>query len=115
MIHPAGGRRGGPGLGRPPAGGPPHADRRRRVSCSALLASAAGHSRERDQARQEPERGQPQGRQAPNLTIQSVKLPRHDAKREAGISRWTQGVNDHVKVKNSGHFAGGSPGEGLRA
>src|SRR5262245_30863205 len=37
MIHPAGGRRIDRQSGRSPAGGLPQAERRRRVSCSALL------------------------------------------------------------------------------
>src|SRR5262245_57237197 len=37
MIHPAGGRRIDPRTGRPPAGRCPQTERRRRVSCSALL------------------------------------------------------------------------------
>jgi hypothetical protein len=40
MIHPAGGRRIDRQTGRPPAGGLPQAERRRRVSCSALLGGA---------------------------------------------------------------------------
>src|SRR5262245_26217157 len=40
MIHPAGGRRIDRQSGRTPAGRLPHAERRRRVSCSALLGRA---------------------------------------------------------------------------